>query len=464
MLTISDTICAISTPPGVGAIAVIRLSGKEALSISNNYFRTGDNKRILEHATPNHAYFGHFSDRDEVVDEVLVTYFKNPKSYTGEDMVEFSCHGSQYIQQRILEAFIDAGARLANPGEFTLRAFLNGKLDLSQAEAVMDIISSHSKASNELAVNQLRGGFSKKIAQLREQFVEFASLIELELDFSEEDVEFADRNRLKELLNEIEDELKMLLESFSLGNVIKQGIPVAIIGSPNVGKSTLLNALVKEERSIVSEIPGTTRDTIEDMLTIQGVTFRFIDTAGIRNSSDTIENFGIDRTYRALEKASIVLYLVDISKTTIEEIEQELHEIEKKVSLFSKKIILVANKTDLLTEIPAHFGKWNQYENVYISAKRNENLNLIAEALLKSIQVSGLGEDKTLVSNIRHYEAIKKTLVSIDYIKEGMSENASGDLIAIDIRHALQSLGEISGTVTSDEILHSIFGRFCIGK
>ena len=462
MLTTSDTICAISTPSGVGAISIIRLSGKDALAISDRYFRNSENKNILSQSVPNHVYFGHFAADDEIVDEVLVTFFRNPKSYTGEDMVEFSCHGSQYIQKRILEAFINAGARLANAGEFTLRAFLNGKLDLSQAEAVADIIASHSKASNDLAINQLRGGFSKKIARLREQFVEFASLIELELDFSEEDVEFADRKRLTELLAEIEGELRILLDSFSLGNVIKQGIPVAIAGSPNVGKSTLLNALLKEERSIVSDIPGTTRDTIEDIFTIQGITFRFIDTAGIRNSSDTIENFGIDRTYKAIEKASIVLYLVDISSTTINEVERELLEIEKKVSLFSKKIILVANKTDLLTETPANFGKWNQYENVYISAKRNENVNLISEALVKSVQITDT--DKTLVSNVRHYESIKRTLEAIEYIKNGLNENAPGDLIAIDIKHALKALGEISGAVTSDEILGSIFGRFCIGK
>ncbi|MDL2314868.1 tRNA uridine-5-carboxymethylaminomethyl(34) synthesis GTPase MnmE [Bacteroidales bacterium OttesenSCG-928-C19] len=463
MFTTSDTICAISTPAGVGAIAIIRLSGKNALPIANRFFETRKKEKKLVQAESNKVYFGNFVVGEEVVDEVFATCFKTPHTYTGEDMVEFSCHGSQYIQQRILEAFIDAGARLANPGEFTMRAFLNGKLDLLQAEAVADVIASHSKASNELALSQLRGGFSKKIAELRERFVEFAALIELELDFSEEDVEFADRKKLMDLLQEIENELKLLMDSFSLGNVIKQGVPVAIIGKPNVGKSTLLNALLNEERAIVSDIPGTTRDTIEDMLNIQGTTFRFIDTAGIRNSDDTIENFGIERTYKAVENAQIILYLVDISATTIDEIEKELNEIGKKIDLSSKKVILIANKTDKLSEMPAHFQKWNQYETIYISAKRNENINLITDVLSKSVDIHNTG--KTLVSNVRHYEAMKRTLEAINDIKIGMESQISGDLISIDIKNALKSLGEITGgTISSDEVLGAIFGRFCIGK
>ncbi len=352
---------------------------------------------------------------------------------------------------------------MAKAGEFSMRAFLNKKLDLSQAEAVADLIFSHSKSSHKLALEQLRGGYSNTIKTLREKFVEFASLLELELDFSEEDVEFADRKQLLELLQTIENQLQILISSFSLGNALKMGIPVAIIGKPNVGKSTLLNALINEERAIVSDIPGTTRDTIEDTLTIKGTSFRFIDTAGIRHSDDTIENYGIERTYQAVEKASIVLYVVDISHTSIEELETALNDLFQHVDFSDKKLIIVANKIDLLGETPAHFAEWNQYELVFLSAKRKNTIYSLVETLLHSVEC-GYESDKVLVSNLRHYEAMKNALLALENIKNGIQTGLPGDLLSIDIQDTLQQLGSITGEITSDEILGNIFGRFCIGK
>ncbi len=395
--------------------------------------------------------------------------FRAPNSYTGEDSIEISCHGSAYIQQKIIELLIKNGLRLAKPGEFTLRAFLNGKFDLSQAEAVADLIASHSKTSHELALNQMRGGFSNKIKQLRQQLVNFASLIELELDFSEEDVEFADRKELKNLLANLKIEISALLDSFKLGNVLKKGIPVAIVGQPNVGKSTLLNAILNEERAIVSEIPGTTRDAIEDTIVIKGVSFRFIDTAGLHDSTDKIEKIGIERTYEKIDQAKIILYVFDVSKTNYEEIKITLQEFKDHIDQLpeglsqDKKFILIANKTDLLVEAPKGFRSMVEMECIFVSAKRKENINLIVESLSKYVESENI-TDATIVSNTRHYEALSKSLEAIESIEKGFSEGLPSDLIAIDIKTALHHLGEITGEITTNEILGNIFSKFCIGK
>ncbi len=456
-----DTICAIATTAGRSAIAVIRISGKDSLQIAKKIFKP--KKGSMENIKSHHLYYGVVYENDTIIDDVLLSYFKSPYSYTGEESIEISCHGSTYIQQKIIELLINNGARPAKAGEFTMRAFLNGKLDLSQAEAVADLIASHSKTSHSIAINQMRGGFSSKIKELREQLLNFASLIELELDFSEEDVEFADRNEMIKLINNLEVEVQSLINSFATGNVLKHGIPIAIIGKPNVGKSTLLNSLLNEERAIVSEIPGTTRDTIEDIISIDGVTFRLIDTAGLRNSKDEIENIGIEKTYQKVEQASLILYVVDISQTTVDEIKEEVTELLKITGDTNKRIIIVANKTDLLFQTPSHFNELLEMEIIFISAKRKENINLISDALLKSVQTESIN-DTTIVSNIRHYEALHNTLQSLIQIKEGFEKGISGDLIAIDIRKALYHLGEITGQVASDEILRNIFSNFCIGK
>ncbi len=456
-----DTICAIATTAGRSAIAVIRISGKDSLQIAKKIFKP--KKGSLENIKSHHLYYGVVYENDTIIDDVLLSYFKSPYSYTGEESIEISCHGSTYIQQKIIELLINNGARTAKAGEFTMRAFLNGKLDLSQAEAVADLIASHSKTSHSIAINQMRGGFSSKIKELREQLLNFASLIELELDFSEEDVEFADRNEMIKLINNLEVEVQSLINSFATGNVLKHGIPIAIIGKPNVGKSTLLNSLLNEDRAIVSEIPGTTRDTIEDIISIDGVTFRLIDTAGLRNSKDKIENIGIEKTYQKVEQASLILYVVDISQTTVEEIKEEVAELQKIIGDTNKRIIIVANKTDLLFQTPSHFNELLEMEIIFISAKRKENINLISDALLKSVQTENIN-DTTIVSNIRHYEALHHTLQSLIQIKEGFEKGISSDLIAIDIRKALYHLGQITGQVASDEILRNIFSNFCIGK
>ncbi len=458
-----DTICALATASGIAAISVIRVSGEKSFEIANQIFHSKQKKTEFQEMKSHHIYFGTIQNDEGIIDEVLLSIFKSPHSYTGENSIEISCHGSSYIQQKILELLIDKGARLAKPGEFTMRAFLNTKLDLSQAEAVADLISSHSKSSHALALEQMRGGFSAKIKELRKQLLNFASLIELELDFSEEDVEFADRAQLSKLLLTLKTEISALVNSFAMGNVLKHGIPVAIIGKPNVGKSTLLNSLLNEERAIVSEIPGTTRDTIEDTLTIKGVTFRFIDTAGLRDSMDEIENFGIERTYQKIEQASIILYVVDIKKTSVNEIKEALKDFEKHIESKSKRFIIVANKTDLLDKAPQHFADLLSMEIIFISAKRKENINLITETLLKSVATENT-TDTTLISNIRHYEALVKTNQAIHQVEIGIANNISGDLIAIDIRTALHHLGEITGEITSDEILGNIFSSFCIGK
>ena len=459
-----DTICALATAGGTGPIAVIRLSGEQAFSITDKVFKAYK-KSVKIADSPSHTiHLGQIEQGQEVVDEVLVSVFKNPNSYTGEDVVEISCHGSLYIQQRILQALIDHGARQAKPGEFTMRAFLNGKMDLSQAEAVADLIVSNSKASHKLAYSQMRGHFSKRIGALRQQLLDFASLIELELDFSEEDVEFANREKLKALLLTIKAEVRELIKSFAVGNVLKNGIPVAIIGKPNVGKSTLLNVILNEDKALVSDIPGTTRDAIEDTIVINGISFRFIDTAGLRHSEDVVENMGMERTLEKVKMAQVVLYLFDITETTINEVIDTVEELRDSINDPDKKFILIANKTDLLEEVPRHFRDLVDYESIFISAKRRENIHLITDALMKQVEAGDMESHTAIVSNTRHYEALSLTLEAIKAVKHGLETQIPGDLLASDLRQALYHLGSITGEVSSDEILGNIFGKFCIGK
>jgi tRNA modification GTPase len=473
---ITETICAIATPPGQGAIAIIRLSGPDALRICDEVFSPKKKGFRIAKAATHTIHFGTILNGDEILDEALVSVFRKPHSYTGENSVEISCHGSSFIQQKIVELLINKGARQAKPGEFTLRAFLNGKFDLSQAEAVADLIAASSRSAHDLALQQMRGGFSQKIGELRASLLNFASLIELELDFSQEDVEFADRTALVNLLNEIKSEIEHLVSSFSYGNVLKTGIPVAIIGKPNVGKSTLLNAILNEERAIVSEVPGTTRDTIEDTIVIHNYAFRFIDTAGLRHSTDQIEAEGVERTYEKIRQAAIVLYVFDVT-------EEDGMEADSSLSSFTprppfpplqlergtggeaddKKFILIANKSDLLEETPKHLKHLLENLCIFISAKRKENINLILERLVEVVGKMEV-QDTAVVSNLRHYEALTAALQSVEAVLQGLSAGLSGDLISVDLRTALYHLGEITGEITTDEILGNIFGKFCIGK
>ncbi|NOR88234.1 MAG: tRNA uridine-5-carboxymethylaminomethyl(34) synthesis GTPase MnmE [Bacteroidales bacterium] len=458
-----DTICAPATPSGSGAIAVIRVSGPESFAIVDQIFTAYDGLASLSEAKEYTIHFGKIMQGEKLIDEVLVSVFKNPKSYTGEDSLEISCHGSSYIQQQILELLREKGCRYADAGEFTMRAFLNGKFDLSQAEAVADLIASNSSSSHQLALQQMRGGFSNKIKNLRQELVDFASLLELELDFSEEDVEFADRGKFYELLEKIGAEVKQLIESFKLGNVMKHGIPVAIIGKPNVGKSTLLNRILQEEKAIVSDIPGTTRDAIEDTIIIDGIAFRFIDTAGLRQSTDKIENLGIERTYEKIKQSQIILYVCDLTKANAEELAKQLDDFKDHIEDKNKQFIIIGNKTDELTELPSSFTKYVDLETIFISAKRNENIHLITDSLLKSVNQLKLN-DHTIVSNARHLDILHKVAENIDLVEEAFRNDIPTDLIAIDIRQALYHLGEITGEITTDELLGNIFGKFCIGK
>ena len=458
-ISLNRTIVAIATPSGSGAIALIRLSGPQSVAVAAKIFQ---GKNLME-AESHRSYFGKIVIEGQVIDEVLLTLFKSPHSYTGEDVVEISCHGSLYIQQRILESLIKHGAGMAEPGEYTFRAFMNRKLDLMQAEAVADLIASTSKTSHQLALEQMRGGYSTTIKTLRQQLVDFASLIELELDFGEEDVEFADRSKLLDLLNSLDEEIQRLIESFKLGNVIKQGIPVAIIGKPNVGKSTLLNAILNEEKAIVSEIPGTTRDVIEDVISIKGFSFRFIDTAGLRDSDDEIESIGIERTREKITQASIILYVFDITETTLDEVREVIDEYRALIEKENKKLILIANKIDNLAELPQGFKDYVDQDTIFISAKRKENIQEISDCLMKAVDREGI-KDQTIVSNLRHYEAFLRVADDIEKIKQALEQNIPSDLMTIDIRDALYYLGQVTGEVTTDEILGNIFGRFCIGK
>ncbi len=467
----NDSIVALATPSGAGAIAIIRISGEEAIAIGNSVFLSIKGKD-LTHQKSHTLHLGHVIDGQKTLDEVLVSIFKGPNSYTGENTVEISCHGSTYIQQQIIQLLLRKGCRMANPGEFTLRAFLNGKLDLSQAEAVADLISSDNEASHQIAMQQMRGGFSNEIAKLREELLNFASLIELELDFAEEDVAFADRTQFYELLNRIELVLKRLIDSFAVGNVIKNGIPVAIVGEPNVGKSTLLNALLNEERAIVSEIAGTTRDTIEDELVIGGIGFRFIDTAGIRETEDVVESIGIRKTFEKIEQAQVVLYLVDGSRLSVDgKLETLLLEVGKTRNQFPlKPILVIINKKDLI--LPENLSiidkklttNSQQLTTIFISAKENIGVDELKNQLLSFVNTGALRNNETIVTNTRHYDSLLKALDEIQKVKYGLETNLSSDLMAIDIREALYHFGMITGQVTNDELLGNIFANFCIGK
>ncbi|PCI93933.1 MAG: tRNA uridine-5-carboxymethylaminomethyl(34) synthesis GTPase MnmE [Flavobacteriales bacterium] len=456
----SSTICALATAPGIGAIAIIRLSGEEAITICNKVFKGKDLTQVDSHT----LHFGTIKDGNKIIDEVLVSVFKGKKSFTGENSVEISTHGSPYIQQQVIQLLINNGAQSAGPGEFTLRAFLNGKLDLSQAEAVADVIAANSETSHELAMKQMRGGFSNEIQKLREQLIHFASLIELELDFGEEDVEFADRDDLKELVTKLNSALTKLINSFDYGNVIKSGVPVAIIGEPNVGKSTLLNALLNEERAIVSEIAGTTRDVIEDEINLKGISFRFIDTAGIRDTSDEIESLGIEKTFEKLDQASIVLLLVDASKISRENLLADIQKIENRIEGKNKRLIVIANKVDNAQDKEGLEKTFIGIENViFVSAKLKDNVNSIEEILYDFVQSGALNND-VVVTNARHYEALSKSNESLLKVLEGLDNNITGDFLAMDIRQALHHLGEITGDITTDDLLDNIFSKFCIGK
>lgn len=459
-----DTIVALATPSGAGAIAIIRVSGVNAITICSPLFRS-ISKKELSTQKSHTIHLGHIVDEERVLDEVLVSVFKGTNSYTGEPTIEISCHGSVYIQQEIIQLLLRKGCRIANAGEFTLRAFINGKLDLSQAEAVADLIASDSEASHQIAMQQMRGGFSNEIKRLRDELLNFASLIELELDFAEEDVEFADRTQFKDLVSRITKVLKRLIDSFAVGNVIKNGIPVAIVGEPNVGKSTLLNALLNEERAIVSEIAGTTRDTIEDEITIGGIGFRFIDTAGIRDTKDVVENIGIKKTFEKIEQAQVVIYLVDSSLLTKESLQELKIEIGKIKNQYPQKpLIIVANKIDKLD--PKQIDHLTQeIENTHLlSAKQNIGVEELQNKLLEFVNTGALRNNETIVTNSRHYDALLKALEEIQKVQYGIDSGLSGDLMAIDIRQALYHFGEITGEITSDDLLGNIFANFCIGK
>jgi tRNA modification GTPase len=460
----NDTIVALATPAGVGAIAVIRLSGNNAFKITQQVFKKKNLKPYDLYSQKTHTlHFGVIVNAEDfILDEVLISLFYGPHSYTGEDVIEISCHGSVYIQQQLIQLLIKNGARLATAGEYTLRAFLNGKFDLSQAEAVADIIASNSATSHQVSMQQMRGGFSSKIATLRENLINFAALIELELDFSEEDVEFANRDDLKELIQTILNIVQRLISSFELGNVIKSGIPVAIVGKPNAGKSTLLNALLNEERAIVSEIPGTTRDTIEDEITIGGVRFRFIDTAGIRATTDEIETIGVERTFEKINNSAIVIYMFDVAEMTRNELNEIITGLQP--HLHNAQLVLVGNKCDK-AELNELQEEYNGLDNLlFISAKHHSHLDALHTKLIALFDERTTNVPETVVTNARHVESLQHTQTAINSVLEGLSTNIPSDLIAQDIRQALYHLGIITGQVSNDDLLSTIFSKFCIGK
>ena len=455
------TICALATGGGMSAIAVIRVSGKDAFSLCDNIFR-GKKGKQLAHQKGYTLHFGEIQLDGKVIDEVLVSVFRGPHSYTGEDTLEISCHGSTYIQQEILSALYSTGIQAAKPGEFTLRAFLNGKMDLSQAEAVADLISSENRASHDLAIKQLRGGFSQEIAALRERLMNFAALIELELDFSTEDVEFADRSLLRTLVSYVIEVVHNLRDSYAMGNVLKQGIPVTIAGRPNAGKSTLLNALLNEERAIVSPIAGTTRDSIEDSLVIDGISFRFIDTAGLRHSEDEIENIGIERSYAKIKEAEIVLYLFDVTTAQQAQVLEDITVLREQ-NAEGKHIIPVGNKVDQLDDNAAEV--FNQLSGVaWISALQKDGLQELKNQLLQWVNAGLSGPSETIVTNARHVDALRRAEENLHEVRKGLDIHIPGDLLAIDIRAALATLAEITGEVNNEDLLGHIFGKFCIGK
>jgi tRNA modification GTPase len=460
-----DTIIAVSTPAGVGAIANIRLSGSKAISIVNSSFQSIHKKKSLLKQKSHTIHLGHIMADGKIIDEVLVSLFKGPNSYTGENVVEISCHGSHYIQEKIIQHFLQKGCRLAEHGEFTLRAFLHGKMDLSQAEAVADLIASNSKASHQVAMQQMRGGISNELKELRLQLLDFAALIELELDFSGEDVEFADRTKFYELITKITGVLKRLIDSFAFGNAMKNGIPVAIIGEPNVGKSTLLNALLNEEKAIVSDIAGTTRDVIEDEIILGGVAFRFIDTAGLRTTSDVIENIGIQKAYEKAQKAQLVIFLNE-AKNIIRnpsDFESQLNNISEKLP--NKRLLVIANKIDVLAKEEMNQLKDKHKDILLLSAKQKIGVEELKETLIGLIQKGDLSNNETIVTNSRHFESLSNAFQSIQDVKNGLDLGIASDLVAIDIRECLRHLGNITGEYDVDkDILGHIFSNFCIGK
>ncbi len=450
-----DTIVALATAPGVSAIGVIRISGSNAFSIINELFPS---KNLMAQASHT-IHVGMMRNKEELLDEVVVSLFINPKSFTGEDVIEIGCHGSPFIQEKIMQAITDKGARIAKPGEFTQRAFLNGKLDLTQAEAVADLIASNTEASRKTALTNIRGGFSSVLSELREQLIKFSALIELELDFSQEDVEFADRTLLRENIALLQKQCSKLLQSFVLGNVIKQGVKVAIIGKPNAGKSTLLNTLLNENRAIVSEIAGTTRDTIEEIINIKGILFRLIDTAGIReHTADVIEKMGVAKSYDKMNEADVVLYLFDKTDTP----QEELTMLEERLANSNIKYLLVANKVDIET------GEINEFKTkqpvICISAKAKNNIEELIDKLFVLAVNQDIEKDAVIVTNARHYQSLERLSKALEEVQEGMNNSIPGDLLALDIKEALQHLGEITGEITSEDQLDFIFSKFCIGK
>lgn len=461
----NDAICAIATASGMGAIAVVRLSGQRCHEIALSIFKSRTRNLDKSSIVPNKAYFGDLVDGTDVVDEAIVTFFASPHSYTGEDSVEISCHGSVYIQQKVLEILIARGARLAGPGEFSRRAFLNNKLDLAQAEAVADLIASQSEASHKIAVNQLKGGFSKELRDIRSRLLDITSLLELELDFSEEDVEFADRTQLLELIEEAISHIGRLTESFRLSNAIKNGIPVTIAGETNTGKSTLLNAILGEERAIVSDIEGTTRDTVEETFNIFGTLYRFIDTAGIRQTTEEIERIGIERTFKKMEEADVILGMVDMTKG-LEKAISAIRLIVSKVDRQQQTLIVLCNKRDVSRDFPCE-RLLSEFEDIpieFVSAKDNDDVERIKRFIFNNSSLHSVGANETLVTNMRHYESLRRSKENLEQVREGIMVGLSADLLSQDLRQALFYLGSITGEITNDEVLGNIFGRFCVGK
>ena len=458
----NDNILALASPSGIGAISMIRISGPESISIADKIFIGVEKIKLIDQKA-NSVQLGYIVEDDRTIDKVLITVFRNPKSYTGEDLVEISCHGSIFIQESIIQLLLNHNCRVANPGEFTMRSFLNGKMDLSQAESVADLISSNTEASHRLAMNQMRGGFKNDINELRTELVNFASLIELELDFSQEDVEFANKKELNKLLDKITFNLKKLIDSFKTGNVIKNGIPIAIVGEPNTGKSTLLNTLLNEERAIVSSIAGTTRDTIEDQININGVNCRFIDTAGIRNTDDEIETIGIERTFKKMNESEIIIFLIDYSTLNHEKLNyyvNYLTEIDNKFP--NTKLITLLNKIDIKSETLV--SDLDEFNPILISAKNKLNIDNLKDEIISYVNNLTSQIDNSTISNSRHYDLLNKTYEEIHKVKISISKNISSDLLAIDIKQAIYFLGELTGEISNDEVLGNIFSKFCIGK
>ena len=453
-----ETIVALATPNGLGAISVIRISGLNAISITEKLFKPKGNKK-LSNQKSHTVHLGHLIRNGHELDEVLVTLFKGPQSYTGENTIEISCHGSTYIQQEIIDLFIENGIRVANPGEFTLRAFINGKMDLNQAEAVADLIASENEGSHKLAMEQMKNGFSNDLKKLRSELLHFSSMIELELDFSQEDVEFAERSEFKKLTIKIQSELEKLIDSFKSGNVLKNGISVAIAGKPNAGKSSLLNTLLNEDKAIVSDIPGTTRDSIEDSLVIDGINFRFTDTAGLRETKDVIESKGIEKTKEKINSARILIYLFDSNDTSFKEINSDLKSFKRE----DLSILLVRNKVDLKNTNQILINELEKFEIIEISANNAESVNLLKKRLINEINILNPYTD-TVISNSRHYEALMNALKAIEEVNIGLKNDISGDLLSVDIRKSIEHLAEITGEITNDDVLGNIFANFCIGK